>query len=260
MVRTALKIVGAALGAIILLAVITFGYVFGPNQSPRTGPALGGGIEEVADGLATTYLFALASGNIVLIDAGNDATGEPILQALMKRGKQADDVVAIFITHAHPDHDAGIAAFPKAQVYAMREEVAIADASEPYDSPLHRWLGPTNPHPFKVTHPLQDQETIALENLSVTAYGVPGHTPGSALYLAGGVLFLGDAASIGRSGKMRPPVWLFSRDADKGVTSLAAALDKLAPRAAEVRIVTSSHSGNMAGDAGLAALRDLTSH
>lgn len=259
MIKTALKIVGAVVAVLLVLVLGTFGYVFGLNQAPRGGPALNANILEVADSFATTYLFELSSGKIVLIDAGNDASGTPILEALEQRHKTADDVVGIFITHAHPDHDAAVAKFPKAQVYAMQEEAAIADASEPYNSPLHRWLGDTNPHPFKVTHPLHDQEAVMLEDLTVTAYAVPGHTPGSALYLARGVLFLGDAANIGRGGNMRPPVWLVSRNVDQGLASLAAALDKIAANKAEVRMVTSSHSGNMEGAAAVAALRQLAS-
>lgn len=160
MFKTILKVLGVAVGLFVLVVGLLIGYIFGLNQSPRSGPALGHGIEQIADSIATTYLFQVAGGKIVLIDAGNDTTGAPILEALKNHGKTADDVEAIFITHAHPDHDAGVNVFPKAKVYAMKDEVDVASGKEAYGSPLSSLSGKYNPHPFQVTNPLADLQTV----------------------------------------------------------------------------------------------------
>lgn len=257
MFKTILKVLGAVVGLFVLTVGLLIGYIFGLSQSPRSGPVLGHGIEQIADSIATTYLFQGNDGKIILIDAGNDPTGSPILAALKNHGKTADDVAAIFITHAHPDHDAAVNIFSKAKIYAMKDEVGVAAGTEAYNSPLSKIMGKFNPHPFKVTDPLTDEQTVEVDGLKVTAYDVPGHTPGSAVYLADGVLFLGDAASIGSNKKIRGPVYLFSTNSTQGIASLRALMTKLAPRFNEIEFVTSSHSGTLPGAEGLQALQDF---
>jgi glyoxylase-like metal-dependent hydrolase (beta-lactamase superfamily II) len=257
MFKTILKVVGAVIGLFVLVIGLTIGYIFGLNQKPRSGPALGHGIEQIADSITTIYLFQVDGGKIVLIDAGNDPTGAPILAALKNHGKTADDVEAIFIIHAHPDHEAAVNLFTKAKIYAMKDEVDIASGKQAYNSPLSSLFGKTNPHPFQVTDPLTDQQSVTVGGLQVTAYEVSGHTPGSAVYLADGVLFLGDAAGIGRNKKIRGPIYLFSTNAAQGIANLGELLKKLAPRMQEIEFVTSSHSGTLPGPEGIAALQEF---
>src|SRR5688572_20753387 len=97
-----LKIAGLSIGGFILFLGGVFFYIFGGNQWPRSGPSLGAEVEQVADGIATIYLMDSGGGRAVIVDAGADARGTPILEALKRRGKTAEDVAAIFITHAHP--------------------------------------------------------------------------------------------------------------------------------------------------------------
>ncbi len=257
MLKTILKVVGVLVLLFGLLIGGTIFYIFGLNQKPRSGPALGHGIEQIADSIATTYYFEVKGGKVVLIDAGLDTTGAPILAALKAHGKTADDVEAIFITHAHTDHTGAVNVFKKAKVYAMKDEVGVAAGTQPYGSPLANIFAKTNPMPFKVTNPLSDQETIDVDGLKVTAYAVPGHTPGSGVYFADGVLFVGDAFSIGKNHKIRGPVYLFSTNAQEGIDSLAKLLKELEPRYKEIEFITSSHSGTLPGAEGLAALQEF---
>lgn len=45
----------------------------------------------------------------------------------------------------------------------------------------------------------------------VTSYLVPGHTDGSAAYLAGGTLYLGDSADSGKDGNVLPAKRLLAK-------------------------------------------------
>ena len=246
----------AAIVVVMIVAVLggLFWYLFGGMQSQSAGLALGPGAEPVYDGFSTVFLLDTGNGSYALIDAGNDTAGAAILAALQKHNTGPDNVAAIFITHAHPDHDAAIPLFPKATVYAMQREVPVAQGKEEYGSTFSTVTGKFNPHPFDVGHPLQDGEKVTVGNLEVTAFGVPGHTPGSGAYLANGVLYLGDAAMISSSQKVVGPVKPFSTDAAQGMASLKHLADELQPRADEVKLLATAHSGGVAGLAPLAAV------
>ena len=93
-------------------------------------------------------------------------------------------------------------------------------------------------------------------NLEVTAFAVPGHTQGSGAYLAQGVLYLGDAAMINSSHKVVGPTKAFSSDAAEGVASLKHLAEELQPRADEVKLLATAHSGGLAaGPAALGAVQ-----
>ena len=242
-----LKIIGIC-AATLVVAVIVLGLVFFAGlQKAGSGPPLGAGLEPVQDGMSTVYLLDAGNGQLVLVDAGNDVKGTAIQAALANRHATADNVAAILITHAHPDHDATIALFPKAEIYALKREVPLADGSESFQGPVLRLFGAHNTHPFRVSHPLDDGEKFAIGNLDVTAFAVPGHTPGSAAYLVSGVLFMGDSAQITSKQQLIGPNGLFSNDTSEGAASLKHLDQELQPRAAEIKFLSTAHTGNIAG-------------
>jgi hydroxyacylglutathione hydrolase len=245
----------AAICVVVLVAVLggLFWYLFGGLQAQNAGLALGAGAEPVYDGFSTVFLLDAGDGSIALIDAGNDMAGAAILAALQTRNAGPDNVAAIFITHAHPDHDAAIALFPKATVYAMQREVPVAQGKEEYGSTFSAVTGKFNPHPFEVGHPLEDGEKVTVGNLEVTAFALPGHTPGSGAYLVNGVLYLGDAAMISSDQKVVGPTKPFSTDAAQGMASLQQLAEELQSRADEVKVLATAHSGGVAGFGPLAA-------
>ncbi len=249
------------IGALIIVVIAVavgglFWWIFGGMQSQKAGmDGLGVGSQPVYDGFSTVFMLDTGGNNFALIDAGNDVSGKAILDALQKRGATADNVLAIFITHAHPDHDAAIHLFPKATVYALKREAPIAEGKEEFGSMLSVVTGRTNPHPFQVTHPLEDGEKVTVGDLEITAFAVPGHTQGSAAYLARGVLYLGDAAMITSNGQLVGPSKPFSSDYNEGVASLKRLAQELQPRAEEVKVLATAHAGAIGGFAPLAAVR-----
>jgi glyoxylase-like metal-dependent hydrolase (beta-lactamase superfamily II) len=78
-------------------------------------------------------------------------------------------------------------------------------------------------------------------------FAVPGHTAGSASYLTGGVLLMGDNATIGKDGKLLPAMWFFSDDQDQNKKSLAALAKKLEPRKDEIKLIAYGHSNTSDG-------------
>lgn len=133
----------------------------------------------------------------VLIDAGTKA--EAVLDYLEKNGVE---LVAILLTHGHPDH-----------LLSLKE---IADATgapsymHPEDAQLLAYIPPMLlnmmgldklelPEEFL---PLEDEQELELAGMDFKVLYTPGHSGGSVCFLAGGVLFAGDLVfrgSIGRT-------------------------------------------------------------
>ncbi|HND52338.1 MAG TPA: MBL fold metallo-hydrolase [Pirellulaceae bacterium] len=60
------------------------------------------------DYLSCSY-FVVRGDNVVLIDAGIDATGRDMIDGLAEVGRRPQDVSAILLTHWHNDHSSGAA-------------------------------------------------------------------------------------------------------------------------------------------------------
>jgi hydroxyacylglutathione hydrolase len=221
-VGLAVLLIGIALGSVWYFA-------FGNNSAILDGQHLAPGVETVKDGFVSIFMLDVDPGKVALIDAGKDSAGSAILAALARRGLARESVNAIFLTHGHGDHTAACKLFPDAQVYAMENEVSLVGSAA------------------KVSHPLKDGEVTNIGDLRVEAFAVPGHTPGSAVYLARGVLFFGDSAGASKDGVMMKAVRLFSKDSSQNVASLKALDDRLANRASEVKELAFAHTGPLEG-------------
>lgn len=222
--KRALKWVG--LGVLLLGIVLGFVWysIFGNNKTIVAGPLVSG-VETVKDGFVSAFMLETGPGSVALIDAGKDASGAAILAALGRRGLTRDAVRAILLTHGHGDHTAGCKLFPSAEVYAFENEAEIiGDAA-------------------KITHPLKDGEVISIGDLRVETFAVPGHTPGSAVFFARGVLFFGDSAGASSNGELVKAVRVFSKDSAQNLASLRALEARLLPRQSEVRVLAFAHSG-----------------
>lgn len=248
-----LKYMGIAI-AVLVLAIGVAGFaLFSGLQAAGAGPSLGPDIDRVP-GVSTVYILDAGNGTLALIDTGGDKKGAAILSALQARHATPDSVIAIFMTHAHTDHDAAIALFPKATVYAMKREVPIAAGQEPFNGPVFRLFGGHNTIPFTVTHPLDDGEKVTVGNLQVTAFAVPGHTEGSGAYLVNGVLFVGDALQILSNHKIIGPSAIFSTNRTEGEASLKHLGQELQSQANDVKAIATGHTGTLTGLQPLLAL------
>jgi hypothetical protein len=85
----------------------------------------------------------------------------------------------------------------------------------------------------------------------VTSFLIPGHTDGSAAYLAGGTLYLGDSADSGKDGNVLPAKRLLSNDIEENRAPLKKLAEKLKPQASEIQFMEFDHSGPLQGIAPL---------
>ena len=216
------------IGLIVLLLAALAGlvwYTAFANNSPIVDGDIVPGARTVKDGYVSAVVLDAGPGKVALIDAGHDSSGKAILAELTRRGLTPAAVAAIFLTHGHPDHTAACKLFPGAQIYALEADVSlIGDAAT-------------------VNHPLHDGEIVHVGELQVETFAVPGHTAGSAVYLADGVLFFGDSAGASKEGKVMKAIRLFSKDSNQNVASLEALVTRLRPRALEVKQLAFAHTG-----------------
>ena len=233
------------LAALILLLVVAVAILLAPVLFLRRSVPEGlqvAGIHIVKDGMVSVGVIPIAPGEVALIDAGNDASGQAIIDELSRQQLTADAVTTILVTHGHPDHIAAISRFPRAQVMSLAAEVPLIEGRAAARGPLPRFM-PVNPTGVKVSRSLQDGDTIALGSLAVRVFAVPGHTAGSAGYLVNGVLFLGDAADAARDGSLKGSPWIFSDSQAEDLASIVRLADRLDKDNIAVDAIVFAHSG-----------------
>jgi glyoxylase-like metal-dependent hydrolase (beta-lactamase superfamily II) len=236
-VKTALLLVIVVIGAV----AIPVGSALLGRRSAEDGFEVNG-VRIVKDGMVTVGVVPLTDKTVALIDAGNDKAGTAILAELTRRKLDRAAVTAILITHGHSDHVGAIAVFPKAEVVSLDREAAMIEGREGAHGPLTR-LFPVSPTGVSVSRRLKDGDILTLGQTHIRVFAVPGHTAGSAAYLVNDVLFLGDAADIGRSGDVQGSPWAFSDSQAEDRTSLVALEKRLAGEGVPVKAIAFAHSG-----------------
>ncbi len=243
--RTWLKRTLQITGGVALLVAAGFGglvySIVGGNTEITDGATPAPDVRIIKDGIVDFGVVDVGDGHVVLIDAGNDPKGAPLLAELARRHVGPDAVTAIFFTHGHPDHIAGASLCPNATLYALDAEVALVEGREGSHGPLTSILGakPTGLH----VRGLSDGAITTVGTKSIRAIAIPGHTRGSAAYLVNGVLFLGDSAAMKTDGKLAPPPWALSDDLAKDRASLIALGKTLAGEKAPVVAIVPGHTG-----------------
>jgi glyoxylase-like metal-dependent hydrolase (beta-lactamase superfamily II) len=253
--KTVLKILGVLVLLVIVAAVSFYFYAFGGNAELKDGAELPGGARVVKDGFVAVFVLPTGDKTVALIDAGNDENGAAILAELKRRGSSPDDVKAIFLTHAHPDHMAGCHLFPHAEVMALGADVKLAAGEERGKGFLPSKMDIPVEKRCKVTHELSDGETVGVGSLNVKVYATPGHTGGSATYLAGDVLYLGDNARIASDGSIKAAPGAFSDDPMQNRNSLVSLAQKLKAEGASVKKLAPAHTGQADGLDALVAFK-----
>ncbi len=186
------------------------------------------GVYSVKDKMVNLFLVKGAAGYIAF-DSGHGPGG--VRKELRKLNIDTAGVAAVFLTHADGDHTGGLPLFPNAAVYMANEEEQMVDGR------TARFFIFKNS--LKRRHaPLNDNQTVEVDGLKVTAILTPGHTPGSMCYLVDGrLLFTGDSMRL-RDGKAD----IFSKTINMDSDIQRYSLKKLA-RLHGVQAVFTAHFG-----------------
>lgn len=171
--------------------------------------------------VVNVYAFEHPDGPVTLLDTGWDTarSWRSLTAALQAIGRRPDDVAAVVVTHAHPDH-LGLAyrvrAASGAPVHLARREADRLAPSPPMPvrfrsavrARFPRWgvpagvlddlltaTAPSSPASWTVpSRPVDDDTMLDVPGWSLRAVVTPGHTPGHlCLYETGHrLLFTGD--------------------------------------------------------------------
>jgi len=164
----------------------------------------------------------------ILIDTGAGALGPntgKLPESLASTGFSPEDVHTVILSHAHPDHIAGVQLFPNAAVVMMRKEFefwmsaetqARLEAGEIYGvGPLEALMAPSfrdHVAPARDRLRLLDRPTEIAAGILV--FPAPGHTPGHAAVLVSSgrqqLLYVGDA--LVHPAQFEHPEWVCAFD------------------------------------------------
>ncbi len=139
------------------------------------------------------------TGDAAVIDPGEDV---PLFERRLAHMNWT--ARAIWLTHAHLDHVAGVAPL----VESLKLPVFLHPADRQlYDgtSEQGRFMGVPVDQPPPPDHELLPGQLLSLGGLAFEIRHVPGHSPGSVALIGHGVAFVGDALFAGSVGRVDLP-------------------------------------------------------
>ena len=210
-----------ALGVLVLLPVVGIAALFATREPPD-GPRVEADREVVGVEAGGSYAWIVRTPHgAVLVDAGLDASGAAILAELKSAGVQPQQVLAVLITHGHPDHYAAATLFPKAEVLGGADDIPMMHGDGRHYSTFGRVMSALMPLPKgpDVVTPLRGGEQLEFDGARFAVIATPGHSPGSVVYLYKDVLFTGDSLMRKGDGVTIAPS-LFSEDSAENRRSL----------------------------------------
>jgi glyoxylase-like metal-dependent hydrolase (beta-lactamase superfamily II) len=210
-----------ALGVLVLLPVAGIAVLFATREPPD-GPRVEVDREVVGVEAGGSYAWIVRTPHgAVLVDAGLDASGAAILAELKSAGVQPQQVLAVLITHGHPDHYAAATLFPKAEVLGGADDIPMMHGDGRHYSTFGKVMSAVMPLPKgpDAVTPLRGGEHLEVDGARFTVIATPGHSPGSLMYLYKDVLFTGDSLMRKGDGVTIAPS-LFSEDSAENRRSL----------------------------------------
>ncbi len=210
---------GASLLVLLLLVGCTRSLPPTLHDPPRTATSTTAGPNQ-----SMIHLARVESG-VVVVDLGWWGAADALQQGLEELGAAPDDVVAVFLTHAHRDHVGAWRELRHAPFVMALAEVDLFLGQERPEGILPRVarrIVPTDlPRPGEVeVVPFASDTGFVFGADTVYAFNVPGHTPGSAAYLLRGTLFVGDAVAHSPTGGFQPAFAAYSDDTSQARVSL----------------------------------------
>jgi hydroxyacylglutathione hydrolase len=139
------------------------------------------------------------SGDVVIVDPGEEAD-----LFLRRIETEAWTLRAIWLTHAHLDHIAGVARIVSATNVAV---YLHPDDQSLYDGLLDQaqWLGVQVEAAPPPSHSFASGDTVTVGNCAFAVEQTPGHSPGSVTFIGDGVALVGDVLFAGSVGRVDLP-------------------------------------------------------
>jgi glyoxylase-like metal-dependent hydrolase (beta-lactamase superfamily II) len=226
----------------LLMAVIVFVVTARLMRHRSTPPeAIGPRVQRVRN-LFTEIYGARTTNGVILFDGGIDARGDALDRLLGALSATRADVTDVFLSHGHFDHVAHAPLCTNAKIRVGAGDVEfLAQRAPQYGTFGVRALCAIFPPPPVIaTNPIEGRTEIAVGADKVVAIPVPGHTPGSYLFVFAGILFAGDSINIDGD-KLDFAMAPFTKDRDGNRRSIAA-LDE-ALKGVDVQTVCTGHQG-----------------
>lgn len=121
-----------------------------------------------------SYLITTPAGHILIEQPYDQAAGEKIAASIQKLGFKLTDIKVMTATEYHNDHMGATAylkgLMPNAQLMVMEGDVEFVEKGDSIPA-------------VKVDRTLHDREQIVLGDVTLTAYHIPGHTPGATTFV-----------------------------------------------------------------------------
>jgi glyoxylase-like metal-dependent hydrolase (beta-lactamase superfamily II) len=213
-----------ARGLFIFLGLVMLGAAWAWPRLPARGPARISVTPELTgvllDGYAYAWVLKTPNG-AALVDAGMDGQGRQLLSELASAGVRPEQVHTVLLTHGHVDHWGGAHLFPNARVVVGPGEAAVIRGEYVQQSlvgQLTRSMA-RPPVPARLEE-AKDGDELSVDGETLRVIHVPGHTPGSALYLWRDVLFTGDTLIASKRG-LGPSPFIFSENTEQSLASIA---------------------------------------
>jgi glyoxylase-like metal-dependent hydrolase (beta-lactamase superfamily II) len=206
------------------------------KQLPKaTEPRIEAALEVVGIHDGQSYAWVMRTPNgAALIDTGGDSSGRELLKELRAEGLEPEQVHTLLITHGHKDHWSAAHLFPKARVLVGPGEAGVMRGETALHSVAGRVLarlGESPPVPENLEE-VQGGQTLDVDGEQLRVFHVPGHTPGSVMYLWRDILFSGDSL-LGGSGEVVLAPFVFSESTVQNRQSLKPLVDEPFTRLAD---------------------------
>jgi glyoxylase-like metal-dependent hydrolase (beta-lactamase superfamily II) len=183
-----------------------------------------------------------------LLDAGDEVVlfdscwrADTLVAGLRAQGFAPEQVTQVLMTHGHQDHAGGLAALPNAEVLGFESEQA--NLTEHADAA------------GQIDRAVRDGEQLTFGEHRVDVVAAFGHTPGSAVYVVGGVALIGDVGLVKANGEIAPAPEDRSDDPAQAARALGALDDQLRALDQTIEFIVPAHSGAVRGLDALAAFQ-----
>ena len=219
---------------------------------------LPGGGRRIVDRHSSSYLIPIDGDKFIAIDGGMDRNAKRIEWFVNKQGLALKNCAALFITHAHIDHEgllSKIADNQSTKVFISEADNKVLQRSAPVEG-LASKICEILPGSLSAAMPgikteiINDGDEIKFGQVTVNAFHTPGHTLGHFGYLVSNegdgtdVLYSGDAFDFTRDGKARIAPCVFNGDNEASWQTLIDVPKRLVAASKTHAEIVPAHSGN----------------